>query len=146
MLMLANTGGFGLQAKAADMQTRQRGGKSFLAIEPNDNLLPPVAVQPGQDQLACLSLSGRLLVFPLEEVKVQSNGGRGLTLMDVDAKDPLLSVTTFHGAITVHGKSRSGKPKQEDLSGAALAEYAGRRARKGKLAPGMKGGVRVMPA
>ena len=45
MLMLANTGGFGLLAKAADMLTRQRGGKSFLAIEADDKLLPPVAVR-----------------------------------------------------------------------------------------------------
>ena len=146
MLMLANTGGFGLQAKAADMQTRQRGGKSFLAIEADDKLLPPVAVQAAHDKLACLSLSGRLLVFALEEVKVQSNGGRGLTLMDVDAKDPLLSVATFHDTLAVHGTTRSAKPKLETLSGKALADYEGKRARKGKLAPGMKGGVRVMPA
>jgi topoisomerase IV subunit A len=144
--MLANTGGFGLQAKASDMQTRQRGGKSFLAIEADDKLLPPVAVAAGHDKLACLSLSGRLLVFALDEVKVQANGGRGLTLMDVDAKDPLLSVATFRDAITVHGKSKSGKPKEDTLHGGAVAEYEGKRARKGKLAPGMKGGVRVMPA
>jgi len=145
-LMLANTGGFGLQARASDMQTRQRGGKAFLSVESGDNLLPPVAVAADHDRLACLSLSGHLLVFPLEEVKLQANGGRGLTLMHVDAKDPLLSVATFHAALTVHGASRAGKPKQETLQGAALAAYAGKRARKGKLAPGMKSGVRVMPA
>ena len=86
------------------------------------------------------------LVFPLEEVKLQSNGGRGLTLMHVDAKDPLLSVATCRGAITVLGAGRSGKPKEETLRGAALAGYVGKRARKGKLAPGMKSGVRVVAA
>ncbi len=30
-LLLANTGGFGLLAKAQDMQSRQRAGKSFLS-------------------------------------------------------------------------------------------------------------------
>jgi topoisomerase-4 subunit A len=145
-LMLANTGGFGLQAKAADMQSRQRGGKAFLSLEPGDNLLPPVAVAPDHDQLACLSLSGHLLLFPLDEVKLQSNGGRGLTLMAVDAKDPLLSVATCHDAIAVLGAGRGGKPRQESLRGAALAAYAGKRARKGKLAPGMKSGVRVVAA
>ena len=110
-LMLANTGGFGLQAKASDMQSRQRGGKAFLSLEQGDNLLPPVAVAPDHDSVACLSLSGHLLLFPLEEVKLQSNGGRGLTLMHVDAKDPLLSVATCRDAITVLGAGRSGKPK-----------------------------------
>jgi topoisomerase-4 subunit A len=145
-LMLANTGGFGLRALAADMQSRQRGGKAFLSLEPGDNLLPPVAVAPDHDQLACLSLSGHLLLFPLDEVKLQSNGGRGLTLMAVDAKDPLLSVATCRDAITVLGAGRGGKPRQELLRGAALVAYAGKRARKGKLAPGMRSGVRVVAA
>lgn len=145
-LMLANTGGFGLRALAGDMQARQRGGKSFLAIEAEDRLLPPVAVAPGHERLACLSLGGRLLVFPLDEVKLQSNGGRGLTLMDVDAKDPLLSVATFHDAVTAHGTTKSGKPREATLRGAELAGHEGKRARKGKMVAGFKGGVRVMPA
>ncbi|HEY6510570.1 MAG TPA: DNA topoisomerase IV subunit A, partial [Burkholderiaceae bacterium] len=129
----------------SDMQSRQRGGKAFLSVEAGDHLLPPVAVAAEHDQLACLSLSGHLLVFPLDEVKLQSNGGRGLTLMAVDAKDPLVSVAPFHDALTVLGASRAGKPKEETLRGAALAGYSGKRARKGKLAPGMKSGVRVVP-
>ncbi|MBE7425129.1 MAG: DNA topoisomerase IV subunit A [Ideonella sp.] len=145
-LMLANTGGFGLQARAADLHSRQRGGKAFLSLEADDHLLPPIAVGPGHDRLACLSRSGHLLVFALDEVKLQPNGGRGLTLMAVDAKDPLISVATFHDALTVQGASRAGKPKQETLHDAGLAGFEGRRARKGKLAPGMKSGVRVMPA
>jgi topoisomerase-4 subunit A len=145
-LMLANTGGFGLQAKASDMQSRQRGGKAFLSVEAGDNVLPPMAVGSTHDRLACLSLGGRLLVFALDEVKLQSNGGRGLTLMDVDAKDPLLSVAPFHDAITVIGTTARGKQKEETLSGAALQSYEGKRARKGKLAPGMKGGLRVVAA
>jgi topoisomerase-4 subunit A len=66
--------------------------------------------------------------------------------MAVDAKDPLLSVATFRDALAVLGASRAGKPKQETLHGAVLAGYAGKRARKGRLAPGMKSGLRVMPA
>jgi topoisomerase IV subunit A len=145
-LMLANTGGFGLQAKASDMQSRQRAGKAFLSLEASDNLLPPVAVAAGHDQLACLSLAGRLLVFALDDVKLQSNGGRGLTLMDVDAKDPLLSVATFRDALMVLGSSRAGKPREELLRGAALAAYAGKRARKGKVVAGLRSGLRVVAA
>jgi hypothetical protein len=40
---------------------------------------------------------GRLLVFALDELKLQSNGGKGLTLMDVDAKAPLVSVALPQG-------------------------------------------------
>ena len=45
------------------------------------------ACRPAHTQVACLALDGRLLVFALDELKLQPNGGRGLTLMDVDAKD-----------------------------------------------------------
>lgn len=144
-LLLSNTGGFGLLAKLGDMQSRQKGGKSFLSLEAGDKLLPPAPVGPEHKQVACLSLSGRLLVFALDELKLQPNGGRGLTLMDVDAKDPLVSVTTAASAIKVHGTGRGGKPKEEELKGAGLAVYAGKRARKGKvLDAGMKP-QRVVP-
>jgi hypothetical protein len=55
-------------------------------------------------------------------------------------------VAPFHDAITVIGTTARGKQKEETLSGAALQSYEGKRARKGKLAPGMKGGLRVVAA
>ena len=143
-LLLANTGGFGLLAKVGDMTSRQRGGKSFLSIDDKDRLLPPVPVQPTHTQVACLSLGSRLLVFPLDELKLQSNGGKGLTLMDVDAKDPLVSVATCANAVRVLGTGRGGKAREEDLKGAALASHAGKRARKGKAIDAPIKGQRVV--
>jgi len=83
-------------------------------------------------QVACLAQDGRLLVFPLAELKLQANGGKGLTLMDVDAKSPLIAVATFSDRLLVAGTGRGAKPRQEELKGAALAQHAGRRARKGR--------------
>ncbi|MBX3622453.1 MAG: DNA topoisomerase IV subunit A [Rhizobacter sp.] len=138
-LLLSNTGGFGLLAQVGDMVSRQRGGKSFLALEASDKVLPPVPVAPTHKQVACLSMGGRLLAFPLDELKLQPKGGRGLTLMDVDTKDPLVSVASCASAIKVLGTGRGGKAKEEELKGASLAVYAGKRARKGKpLDAGMK--------
>jgi len=138
-LLLANTGGFGLLAQVGDMVSRQRGGKSFLALEAGDKVLPPVPIAPAHSQVACLAMSGRLLAFKLDELKLQPKGGRGLTLMDVDEKDPLVSVATCANAIKVLGTGRGGKAKEEELKGASLAVYAGKRARKGKvLDAGMK--------
>jgi len=143
-LLLANTGGFGLLAKVGDMTSRQKGGKSFLSIDDKDRLLPPVPVQAAHTQVACLSLSSRLLVFPLDELKLQSNGGKGLTLMDVDAKDPLVSVATCANGVKVLGLGRGQKPKEEDLKGATLASHAGKRARKGKAIDAAIKGQRVI--
>jgi topoisomerase-4 subunit A len=143
LLLLAHTGGFGLLANAGDLVSRQRGGKSFLALEPEERLLPPALVVPGQARVACLARSGRLLVFPLADLKRQANGGRGLTLMDCDAKDPLLSVATCGDALVVQGTNR-GKAKEELLRGAALAGHEGKRARKGHKVAGFKDVRRVV--
>ena len=143
-LLLANTGGFGLLAKAADMQGRQRAGKSFLTLEDSDHVLPPVPVLPAHKQVACLAMDGRLLVFPLDELKLQSNGGKGLTLMDVDKQSPLVSVATCADALKVLGTGRGGKPKEEDIKGAALVEHQGKRARKGRKVEGVLKVMRVV--
>lgn len=145
-LLLANTGGFGLLARVGDLQSRQRGGKSFLALEAEDKPLPP-SLADGMSKVACLTLSGRLLVFGLDELKLQSNGGRGLTLIDADAKDPLVSVAAFDAALQVLGTGRGGaKPKDEVLKGAALATYEGKRARRGRKQDVMVKAMRVVAA
>ncbi len=145
LLLLANTGGFGLLAQLGDLQSRQRAGKTFLALEPGERVLPPTVAATQHSRVACLSVGGRLLVFPLSDLKRQANGGRGLTLMDVDAKDPLLSVATCGDALTVLGVNR-GKPKEDVLRGALLASHEGRRARKGHKVAGFREVKRVTPS
>jgi topoisomerase IV subunit A len=143
LLLLAHTGGFGLLARLGDLHTRQRGGKTFLTLEPGEKLLPPVRIDAAHAQVACLSLDGRLLCFPLAELKLQSNGGRGLTLMDVDAQEPLVSVATFAEIVRVSGSGRGGKPKEETLRATALEAHQGRRARKGRRIDGFVKPMRV---
>jgi topoisomerase IV subunit A len=135
-LLLTNTGGFGLLAKAGDMLGRNRGGKAFLTLEAGQHLLPPAVVAPAHAQVACLALDGRLLVFGLDELKLQGNGGKGLTLMDVDAKAPLVSAVSFADTVQVQGLGRGGKAKEDLMKAAALAPHAGKRARKGRKIDG----------
>jgi topoisomerase-4 subunit A len=144
LLLLANSGGFGLLAQAGDMHGRQKAGKAFLSVDDADQLLPPAPVLAGHTQVACLAADGRLLVFPLDELKRQANGGKGLTLMDVDAKTPLLSVATCGQTLKVLGSGRGGKAKEEDLKATALAHYVGKRARKGHKVDGLVKALRVV--
>jgi topoisomerase-4 subunit A len=145
-LLLAHTGGLGLLAHAGDLHGRNKGGKAFLSLEPGERLLPPALVEPAHRQVACLAQDGRLLVFGLDELKLQANGGRGLTLMDVDAQAPLVSACSFGELLRVSGAGRGGKEKVEDLRPAALATYAGRRARRGRKVEGFPKPMRVQPA
>jgi topoisomerase-4 subunit A len=144
-LLLANTGGFGLLARVGDLVSRQRGGKSFLSLEAEDKPLPP-SLSDGASKVACLTLAGRMLVFGADELKLQPNGGRGLTLIDLDPKDALVSVAAFGDALQVLGQGRGGKPKDELLKAAALQAYEGKRARKGRKQDVMVKAMRVLAA
>ena len=144
-VVLAGSGGFGLVAQVADLVSRQRGGKTFLALEPGETPLAPaplpaadLAGGAGGAQLACLSGGGRLLVFAADELKHQPKGGRGLTLMALDAGEALRGVAVFAGALQVAGSARGGKTKEIVLRGAALAAHLGRRARRGRAVEGLK--------
>jgi topoisomerase-4 subunit A len=145
-LLLANSGGYGLLAKLGDMVGRNRGGKAFLTLDASEKLLPPVTVGPAHTQVACLAADGRLLVYGLDELKLQPGGGKGLTLMDVDAAALLLSVATLAGSLTVRGSGRGGKAKDEVLKGAGLAEHLGKRARRGRQVDGFLKVLRVFAA
>jgi topoisomerase-4 subunit A len=136
LLLLAGSGGSGLLATAGDLHARQRGGKAFLSLEAGEAVLAPAVVAAGHDQVGCLAADGRLLVFGLDEIKRQPGGGRGLTLIDVDAKTPLLAVASFAERLAVYGSGRGGKARAEVLRGAALEPHLGRRARKGRKPEG----------
>ncbi|MEK8050766.1 DNA topoisomerase IV subunit A [Ideonella sp. DXS22W] len=143
-LLLANSGGFGLLAKAGDMHGRNRAGKAFLTLADSDQLLPPTVVLPAHHSVAVLAQDGRLLVFPLDELKLQPNGGKGLTLMDVDAQCPLISAATVADQVRVDGLGRGGaKAKDETLRGSGLAVHRGKRARKGVKVEGFPKPMRV---
>jgi topoisomerase-4 subunit A len=100
-------------------------------------------VGPTHKQVACLAQDGRLLTFGLDELKLQSGGGRGLTLMDVDAATPLIAVASFGETLKVTGTGRGGKPREEVLRAAALATYSGKRARKGRKIEGWVKALRL---
>lgn len=137
-LLLATTNGFGFSTKLGDMVSRLKAGKSFMTIDDGAEPLPPQRILTGASAVACLSSDGRLLVFGMDEMKSLSGGGRGVTLIGLDAKQTLVSAVAISEAgVVVHGIVRGGKEQSETLSGAALAPNIGKRARKGR-APAVK--------
>jgi topoisomerase IV subunit A len=142
-LLVSGTGGYGLLATVGDMTSRQKGGKTFLTLDEQEQPLPPAFAHGSQ--VACLTLQGRLLVFTTQELRHQPGGGRGLTLIDLDSKDVLISVASFNRQMQLHGTGRGGaKPKLEALGLSALASFVGKRARKGKAQTWMVKALRVV--
>ncbi|MGB4346313.1 MAG: DNA gyrase C-terminal beta-propeller domain-containing protein, partial [Burkholderiaceae bacterium] len=126
---------------AGDMISRQKGGKSFMTLDAGDEPLMPRVMAANASAIACLSENGRLLVFGIDEIKMQPGGGRGVILIDLEANEKLIAAQPIsQKGLRVFGiSSRAAKPQEIALSAAALALHIGKRARKGKtLASRMK--------
>ena len=114
------------------MVSRLKGGKAFITLDEGALPLAPRVVVENASAVACLSEKGRLLVFGMDELKTLSNGGRGVTLMELEDKEKLLAVQP----ITQKGVIVTGiwatKPREVPLTATGLAPHIGKRARKGK--------------
>jgi topoisomerase-4 subunit A len=133
-LLLASSAGYGFSAKAADMVSRMKGGKSFITLEDNDLPLPPRVISAGVNMIACLSEQGRVLVFALDEIKTLASGGRGTILMELEDGEKLLAAQpiTSPKGVLVSGIGRGGKAQDVTLAHSALEHHVGKRARRGK--------------
>ncbi|MBA5639547.1 DNA topoisomerase IV subunit A [Duganella sp. LX20W] len=132
-LMLSTTAGYGFLAKAGDMVSRIKGGKAFITLDEGDLPLPPAVVPSTASAVAVVSEGARLLVFGLDEMKTLANGGRGVILMELDAKESLVAARPIsQKGVLVNGIGRGAKPQELRIVGETLLGHIGKRARKGK--------------
>jgi topoisomerase-4 subunit A len=132
--LVAGTGGYGFVATLEDMVSRPRSGRAFMTLEPEEEPIAPVALAPGLDHVAALSSRGRLLVFPLAEMR-EVPRGRGVIVIGLDGEERLVAIgLATAGRVVVQGTNRLGRAVSVALEGEALARHLHRRARKGALA------------
>jgi topoisomerase-4 subunit A len=132
-LLLATSTGFGFIAKAGDMVTRLKGGKSFITLDDGAVPLAPRVVPDNTGAIACLSEKGRVLVFGIDEMKVLTNGGRGVGLIELEPKETLLAAQPINQkGLNVIGTWAGDKPRTVELFASGLEPHFGKRARKGK--------------
>jgi len=136
-VLLASTNGYGFVCRLGDLTATKRAGKQFITLDAGGKLLAPVLFDDAEGlHLAALSSSDRLLVFPLEQVKELSGGGRGVTLIGLDDGEQLAAACVAREAITLLANTRGGKAVETTLSPRDWQDFIGKRARKGKQAPG----------
>lgn len=139
-LLLSSTGGYGFMAAVENMISRQKAGKSFLTCNADEIICKPSLVSaPGTSvsaatHVACASTGGRILTFELSELKVMTNGGRGLMLIDLEAKDALAGAAAYTRSVRIEGLGRGGKEREETLEIRSLNNARFARGRKGKAA------------
>ena len=140
-VLLATEKGFGLTCVAGDWQSRMKAGKHFLTLEEGDVPLPPVLFDASRTDATVVCLSdgqgggdkGRVLAYPVSEVKTLHKGGRGVTLMGLEKKEKLRQViVAADSGLVVTGTGRMAKPQSRTMSTREIAANTGTRGRKGK--------------
>jgi topoisomerase-4 subunit A len=146
-LLLSSSGGYGFMATVDNMISRQKGGKAFITVGEGESVCAPshvsgsnATLQPGATSMpaathvACASTGGRILTFEISELKLMEKGGRGLMLLDLEAKDALAGAAAYTRSVKLIGIGRGGKDREETLEIRSLNNARATRARKGKAA------------
>lgn len=141
-LLLSSSGGYGFIATVDNMTSRLKAGKAFVNCNEGEVLCRPshvagssaaVPLTPAT-HVACASTGGRILTFEISELKTMANGGRGLMLIDLEAKDTLAGAAAYTRSVKIEGIGRGGKPREETLEIRSLNNARAVRGRKGKAA------------
>jgi len=136
--LVASDAGFGFLASLADMNTKNRAGKSILTLPAGAQPLPPARIdQKAADRLAVVTVQGRLLLFPVNEVP-ELNRGKGNKLIQIAAdqaktrQDYVVGVVSLPlgASLRILSGKRHLTLKQDDLN-----SYSGSRALRGRLLP-----------
>ncbi len=153
-MLLSSSGGYGFIASVEHMISRQKAGKAFITVGAGETVCKPspleifISNQPQvpadtaraamksvvATHVACASTGGRILTFEITELKAMTGGGRGLMLIDLDAKDALAGAAAYSRSIKILGIGRGGKEREEQLEIRSLNNARAARARKGKAA------------
>ena len=131
--LVAGSGGYGFIASVQDMVSRVRAGKAFMTLEENEEPLAPAGMSATLDHVAALSAKGKLLVFPVEEMR-EVPRGRGVIIMGLERTEKLIAVgLTASSKVVVHGTNRVGRATAVVIEGNELTKHLLHRARKGCL-------------
>ena len=141
-LLLSSSGGYGFIAGVEALISRNKGGKAFVSLGDGETVCAPSHAAGSSastpllpaTHVACASVAGRILTFEISELKRMDKGGRGLMLIDLEAKDQLAGAAAYTRSIMIEGIGRGGKQREETLEIRSLNNARAARARKGKAA------------
>lgn len=122
--LFAGANGYGFIAPFSSLVGRAKAGKAFMTVESGEKIFEPLNVSGGT-HLAAFSEDGKMLAFPVTEMKVLTGGGKGVMIMDTDK---LEQITLFDGESII---VKTSKGNDKTITGADLSKHIIRRAKKG---------------
>lgn len=129
-ILAVSSTGYGFKTQARQLDTNAKAGKAFLSLSEGAEALPWHGIEDST-HVAILSSSGRLLVTDLSELPML-NKGKGNKLIQMDASERILSITTLNLNEIIHVVAGQ---QQLKLKGDDLQKYVAKRATKGQLLP-----------
>lgn len=127
--VFAGSGAYGFISPLDNLVARNRTGKTFLTVDAGEVPVAPQKVEG--NELAVLTSKGRLLVFPLADLR-ELGKGKGLQMLKLEAGDALTAVRCGDFA-QIQIVDPKGKVRK--LEGATLESARGKRASKGLQLP-----------
>jgi topoisomerase IV subunit A len=134
LYLLATSAGYGFLVMLGDLQTRQKAGKAILNVTPGARVLTPQRVLNADTQLlAAATDSGRLLIFPMEEMPLLPRG-KGVKILNLQESkgESLASVATLPPG--AHLFVYAGK-RHLNMKEAEWQPFVGKRAQRGGVLP-----------
>ncbi|MEE4204543.1 MAG: DNA topoisomerase IV subunit A [Halieaceae bacterium] len=136
--LLASDAGYGFVTRFADLQAKNKAGKSVLTLPKGAKVIPPAPVPDGEGlQVAAVSNEGRLLVFPLAELPemARGKGNKIIAIPSARAQSReewvvAVAVITPDQTLQVTAGRQHLKLKPADLE-----NYRGERGRRGNKLP-----------
>ena len=133
--LFSSSGGYGFIATLKDLVSRQKAGKAFMTLSKADILLLPRNIANGS-LIAALGSNGKLLLFPVSEMK-ELSGGKGVIIIGLHDGESLIATAVLPegSSLRVKGTGAGNKSLQRVLNWEELQPFVLHRARKGMLTP-----------
>ena len=137
-ILLSNDAGYGFSTQLKELYVKNRNGKACIKLPANSQILPPrVFSSKETQQVACVTNTGRLLVFAAHELPALTRG-KGNKLINIPTakaalREELVVDIQLIGPdqlLTVHAGKRHFTLKVADL-----VHYQGERGRRGNRLP-----------
>jgi topoisomerase-4 subunit A len=84
--LLASDAGYGFRVQLDAFQTKNKAGKALLTLPKNAQLLTALAIKQTAILLAIVTIQGRLLIFPVDELPILRRG-KGHKMIQISSND-----------------------------------------------------------